>query len=273
MTSSVFEEIVKNSKKSQTGLQLVADEEFVLAHRLQERDDQARQAMILANLRLVERIAWKYRGRGLSLEDLISEGCIGLMRAVDGYDPGKNHRFITYATWWIKESINRAIHETGKTIRIPRYLGQLIARWDEMERSFIEKFDRNPFPQEIAQGLGIPPHKIERIQSSRTAETIDLVSLQSGETTGDVEELIADHRQNVEEYLSKNRDIMNLQKELKQLEPVTLRILILRYGLDDGVFLGPKQVAKKLNLSLGQVRSLERQTLDYLAQRLSEPET
>src|SRR5207244_8352412 len=135
---------------------LNADEEKQLAYRIEDGDSEARDRMVRANLRLVVNIARSYTGKGLGLQDLIEEGNLGLLRAVEGFDPGMNTRFSTYASYWIKQSIKRALVNTAKTIRIPAYMVELLAKWRRAMSKLQEEFGRAPTQEEVARSLNLP---------------------------------------------------------------------------------------------------------------------
>ena len=144
---------------------LSADDEHELAIAIGDGDTQARDRMVRANLRLVVNIARGYTGKGLSLQDLIEEGNLGLLRAVEGFDPAIGTRFSTYASYWIKQSIKRALINTAKTIRIPAYMVELLSKWRRASSRLAEEMGRTPTPEEIARVLGLPqeeaPHHQE----------------------------------------------------------------------------------------------------------------
>ena len=135
---------------------LNAQEEKELANRIREGDAAARDRMVRANLRLVVNIARSYTGKGLGLQDLIEEGNLGLLRAVQGFDPNMNTRFSTYASYWIKQSIKRAVINTGKTIRIPAYMNELRVKWRRATAKLQDKLGRTPTNEEIATSLNLP---------------------------------------------------------------------------------------------------------------------
>src|SRR5437870_10591811 len=132
---------------------LTAQQEKDLAYRIAKGDQAARDQMVRANLRLVVNIARGYAGKGLALQDLIEEGNLGLLRAVEGFDPSMNTRFSTYASYWIKQSIKRALVNTAKTIRIPAYMVELLAKWRRATMKLQEELGRTPTPEEIARSL------------------------------------------------------------------------------------------------------------------------
>ena len=145
---------------------LSAEEEKLLAIRIEEGDIEARDHMVRANLRLVVNIARSYTGKGLGLQDLIAEGNLGLMRAVEGFDPSMNTRFSTYASYWIKQSIKRAVINTGKTIRIPAYMNELLVKWRRATAKLQDKLGRTPTNEEIAASLNLPKKKLNIIKKA-----------------------------------------------------------------------------------------------------------
>src|ERR1700726_4609231 len=145
---------------------LSADEEKILARRIEEGDSEARDRMVRANLRLVVNIARSYTGKGLGLQDLIEEGNLGLLRAVEGFDFRMNTRFSTYASYWIKQSIKRALVNTAKTIRIPAYMVELLAKWRRASSKLQDDLGRPPTHEEIAKVLNLPKKKLAIIKKA-----------------------------------------------------------------------------------------------------------
>ena len=145
---------------------LKADEEKQLAYRIGDGDSEARDRMVRANLRLVVNIARGYTGKGLGLQDLIEEGNLGLLRAVEGFDPAMGTRFSTYASYWIKQSIKRALINTAKTIRIPAYMVELLSKWRRATARLHEELGRTPTPEEVARILGLPKKKLPIIKKA-----------------------------------------------------------------------------------------------------------
>src|SRR5437016_5336310 len=145
---------------------LNADEEKQLAYRIEVGDSAARDQMVRANLRLVVNIARGYTGKGLGLQDLIEEGNLGLLRAVEGFDPTMNTRFSTYASYWIKQSIKRALVNTAKTIRIPAYMVELLAKWRRATSKLQDELGRPPTHEEVAKVLGLPKKKLNIIKKA-----------------------------------------------------------------------------------------------------------
>src|SRR6266581_7330842 len=145
---------------------LNAEEEKRLAYRIEDGDSEARDRMVRANLRLVVNIARSYTGKGLGLQDLIEEGNLGLLRAVEGFDPTMNTRFSTYASYWIKQSIKRALINSAKTIRIPAYMVELLSKWRRASARLTEELGRSPTPEEVARVLGLAKKKLPIIKKA-----------------------------------------------------------------------------------------------------------
>src|SRR5438067_4570010 len=145
---------------------LSASQEKELAYRIEDGDGEARDRMVRANLRLVVNIARSYTGKGLGLQDLIEEGNLGLLRAVEGFDPGMNTRFSTYASYWIKQSIKRALVNTAKTIRIPAYMVELLAKWRRANAKLQAELGRTPTQEEIAKSLSLSQQKLNIIKKA-----------------------------------------------------------------------------------------------------------
>src|SRR5689334_18535034 len=145
---------------------LNAREEKELSYRIAEADKEARDQMVRANLRLVVNIARGYTGKGLALQDLIEEGNLGLLRAVEGFDPNMNTRFSTYASYWIKQSIKRALVNTAKTIRIPAYMVELLAKWRRATNQLTDELGRPPTNEETARFMGLPKKKLNIIKKA-----------------------------------------------------------------------------------------------------------
>src|SRR5688572_32399647 len=150
---------------NETALLTAADEQE-LAHLIALGDVRARDRMVRANLRLVVNIARGYTGKGLSLQDLIEEGNLGLLRAVEGFDPAVGTRFSTYASYWIKQSIKRALINSAKTIRIPAYMVELLSKWRRAAVRLTEELGRGPTPEEVARVLGLPRKKLSIIKKA-----------------------------------------------------------------------------------------------------------
>src|SRR5436305_13016137 len=145
---------------------LSAEEEKQLAYRIEEGDSEARDRMVRANLRLVVNIARSYTGKGLGLQDLIAEGNLGLLRAVEGFDPSMNTRFSNYASYWIKQSMKRAVVNTAKTVRLPAYMVELLTKWRRATSKLQDELGRTPTEEEIAKSLGLKKKKLNIIKKA-----------------------------------------------------------------------------------------------------------
>src|SRR5436305_4348710 len=173
---------------------LNADEEKQLAYRIEDGDSEARDRMVRANLRLVVNIARSYTGKGLGLQDLIEEGNLGLLRAVEGFDPSMNTRFSTYASYWIKQSIKRALVNTAKTIRIPAYMVELLAKWRRAPAKLQDELGRAPTHEGVARALGLPKKKLAIIKKAIRVYHAAPQTDQAGEGGWAIDEMLMDDR-------------------------------------------------------------------------------
>jgi len=251
---------------------LKAKEEIELSKKIKKGDKEARQKMINSNLRLVINIAKKYMNFGIPLMDLIEEGNIGLMRAVDKFNPEKGFRFSTYAAWWIKQSITRAIIEQGKIIRIPVYMSEAISKWKKTSDKLTAKLKRKPSIQEIAKKMKVSiakirdPHKWMTKMSSLEAPIGE-------DKEGQVKDLIEDEslaapNEELERFLDHER-IMDL---LSVMNKKQRQVLNLRFGLTDGKSHTLAEIAKKLGVSRERVRQIEEVSLKKLRKFLTDQE-
>ena len=245
---------------------LTAEQERQLARRVQEHSDPvARETMIQSNLRLVVTIAKDYSNPGMTLSDLVAEGNLGLMRAVEEFDAGAGVRFSTYAAWWIKQSIRRAMINAGQPIHIPAYLMKLITKWRRAKRQLETKLGRPPTIEEMAKKLRVSQKKAAIIQQGLSA--VNAPSQMGTEETQALSEMLAGQdNTSPEQALLEASDNPIVQSLLKTLDERERKILELRYGLDG--YDGPLRTFKEIGLLVGltreRVRQLEKKALASL---------
>ncbi|MBL8863611.1 MAG: RNA polymerase sigma factor RpoD/SigA [Planctomycetes bacterium] len=244
---------------------LTPEQEIQLGRRIQSGDLEAREHMIRANLRLVVSVAKMYTDRGLSLQDLIAEGNIGLMKAAEKFDPNAGCRFSTYGTWWIKQSIRRALTNTVKPVRVPSYMSELISRWRVVSQELTYILGRAPNVEEVAEELGIPeenwPLLRRTIQVSGMGPQVSLdVLSQTQDTVEDANQAAPD------EQLSNNDLLARLGELLSVIDEREATILRLRYGLgtETGETMTLKEIGKVVGLTRERVRQIEQEALRKL---------
>jgi len=251
---------------------LTAEEEKELSEKIQKGNKAAQRKMIRANLRLVVNIAKRYNHLGLPLSDLIEEGNLGLMKAVKKYNGKKGYRFSTYASWWIKQAVTRALSNQGKMIRVPAYMFESIAKWKKVTAALSQKLGRRPTLREISKAMDLSQDKIREIKriitkpaslsapvsGDGTVELIDLLEDESvAAPSGGVEEIIQHER--IEELL----DILSDRER---------EVLSLRFGLKDGVRHTLREIAKKFKLTRERVRQIESRAIDKLREFIKKEE-
>ena len=250
---------------------LTADEEKQLARRAREHGDQAaRERMIQANLRLVVAIAKKFANRGMSLNDLVAEGNLGLMRAVEEFNPDAGVRFSTYAVWWIKQAIKRTLINAVQPVAIPAYMAQQVTKWRRATRELEGKLARTPTIEEIAKKLGISHKKAVMVQQGLKA--VNAPTQMASDEAQAMAEMLPGEKASPSEFFEDAGNVAIVHKILDQLPEREQKILSFRFGLDG--WEGPprtlKEVGKMVGLTRERVRQLEKLALAKLQDLLQE---
>lgn len=251
---------------------LKIEEEVALARRIQKGDDAARQQMIQANLRLVVRIARDYENFGLPLMDLISEGNLGLMKAVERFDPDKGGKLSTYAAWWIKQFMKRALASSGRSFRLPVHMVDRIAAMRRIINQLTTELEREPTNEELSEVMELPIAKIAHLKTLANRSTsLDMPIGEDGDATlGDLvkdESAISPY-----ESLRGKSDRSDIDDMLSELEPREAEIIRLRFGLNGEAPLTLEQIGAKFKLTRERVRQLEHLALMHLRRSLAEKE-
>ncbi len=247
---------------------LNANDEHELAVAIGEGNVQARDRMVRANLRLVVNIARGYTGKGLGLQDLIEEGNLGLLRAVEGFDPGVGTRFSTYASYWIKQSIKRALINTAKTIRIPAYMVELLSKWRRATNRLAEELGRTPTPEEIARVLGLARKKLPIIKKAIRIYNLTPQTDQA-EAGWSLGEMVADERVRTPEVeMVESDNLVHVMGQLKTMDPREATVLKMRFGLEGHDPKTLKEIGESLGLTRERVRQIETEALNRLAESL-----
>lgn len=250
---------------------LSANDEHELAVAIGSGDVQARDRMVRANLRLVVNIARGYTGKGLGLQDLIEEGNLGLLRAVEGFDPAIGTRFSTYASYWIKQSIKRALINTAKTIRIPAYMVELLSKWRRATTRLAEELGRTPTPEEIARVLGLPRKKLPIIKKAIRIYNLTPQTDQA-DAGWSLGEMIQDERvRTPETEMVESDNLVHVMRQLETMDPREASVLRMRFGLDGHEPRTLKEIGESLSLTRERVRQIETEALGKLAESLEGP--
>lgn len=247
---------------------LSAEQERDLAERVAEGDPEAREHMVKANLRLVVNIARGYVNKGLGLEDLIEEGNLGLMRAVEGFDGGMANRFSTYASYWIKQSIRRAVMNQGKPIRLPAYMVTLLTKWKRVNTLLTEKLGRPPTPEEIGRTLRLSKKKVGIVGLAIRVNNLTPhpEAAEEGNILDDV--LTDDRSKSAGDQLIEADDLSRIKDELERLEDRESAVIRMRFGLEGEGPMTLREIGENLGLTRERVRQLENGALAKLMNAL-----
>lgn len=250
---------------------LSAQEEKDLARQIAKGDVRARDHMVRANLRLVVNIARGYTGKGLGLQDLIEEGNLGLLRAVEGFDPEVGTRFSTYASYWIKQSIKRALINSAKTIRIPAYMVELLSKWRRATVRLTDELRRNPTPEEVARLLGLPKRKLPIIKKAIQIYNSTPQSDQSDSGWSLGEMVMDDRMRSPADTMLENDVLRHVKSMMHDMDEREASVLKMRFGLENTDPHTLKEIGEKLGLTRERVRQIETEALKRLGEGLRDP--
>jgi RNA polymerase primary sigma factor len=264
-----------NSTSTHDGIRLFLDDldqyplpdheaQVELAKRVAAGDDEARRQMIAANLRLVVHWARRYQDRGVDFGDLVQEGTFGLMRAVDKFDWQRGFRFSTYATWWIRQALQRAVQQHGNTIRVPMEVAEQAQRADRVTWELASDLQRDPTADEIAEASGVDSRTLEAVQSAaRVVASLDQpAGTDSGTSLGD---LVGADDHTFEDDVERQIVLSRVRDAVDSLGELERNVLRIRYGLDDGMPTSLQATASRLGIGVRRARQAEARALQQLA--------
>ena len=244
---------------------LTRKEETLLAHRIKRGDEQAREQMIKANLRLVVKIAHDYDGLGLPLLDLINEGNIGLIKGVERFNPAKGAKLSTYASWWIKQAIKRALANQSKTIRLPVHVVDKVAHIRRAEVRLRETLERDPTDEEVAADVGLKPGRVREYRQASKAPVSLEAPLGANDDASPVAEMVADTNAEAPfDNLVKTSDTELLREVFATLAPRERAILAMRFGLEDDTPRTLEEIGARFGVTRERIRQIQNEALEKL---------